>query len=82
MGEAADAFLRPVLCAAGPALLACNPPSLPALFSTHTHAQFGEVLEGIELVKTIESKGSQSGKTNVDIVIKASGELPMEAASA
>jgi peptidylprolyl isomerase len=39
------------------------------------HVVFGEVMEGIELVKLIESKGSQSGKTNVSIKIADSGEL-------
>lgn len=43
------------------------------------HVVFGRVLEGMDVVKTIESKGSGSGKTSVQIVIVDSGELPVEA---
>ena len=39
------------------------------------HVVFGEVLEGKDLVKTIEGHGSQSGKTAKKIVIADSGEL-------
>jgi peptidylprolyl isomerase len=42
------------------------------------HTVFGEVLEGQELVKTMEGVGSPSGKTAKDVVIKASGELPVD----
>jgi len=44
------------------------------------HTVFGIVLEGEELVKTIESHGTNSGKTNKKITIKDSGELSMEEA--
>eukprot|EP01133_Synstelium_polycarpum_P003587 gene3587-4107_t len=39
------------------------------------HTVFGQVVEGLELVKTIESKGSQSGKTNATITIADCGQL-------
>jgi cyclophilin family peptidyl-prolyl cis-trans isomerase len=42
------------------------------------HVVFGRVLEGEELVKLIEGKGSSSGKTSAEITIADSGELPME----
>ena len=42
------------------------------------HVVFGEVLEGMDVVKAIEALGSPSGKTSKNIVIKASGELVEE----
>jgi peptidylprolyl isomerase len=39
------------------------------------HVVFGEVLEGYDVVKKMESFGSQSGATSKKIVIKDSGEL-------
>jgi peptidylprolyl isomerase len=39
------------------------------------HAVFGKVIEGMDVVKLVESNGSQSGKTRSKIVIAASGEL-------
>lgn len=42
------------------------------------HVVFGSVLEGSDLVKLIESKGSSSGKTSVEITISDSGEIPVE----
>ena len=39
------------------------------------HVVFGTVLEGMDVVKTIESNGSQSGKTSKKIVIAKSGEI-------
>lgn len=41
------------------------------------HVVFGRVLEGVELVKKIESKGSSSGKTSAKVVISDSGEIKM-----
>merc|ERR1712232_1014740 len=42
------------------------------------HVVFGEVLEGQQLVKEIESNGSQGGATKTAIKIEASGELKDE----
>jgi len=40
------------------------------------HVVFGEVLEGMDVVTKIESKGSSGGKPSSQIVIVNSGELP------
>ena len=45
------------------------------------HVVFGEVLEGMDVVKAIEALGSSSGKTSKEISIKASGELPADASA-
>lgn len=42
------------------------------------HVVFGEVLEGMDVVKAIEALGSQSGKPSKSIVIADSGELPLD----
>ncbi len=39
------------------------------------HTVFGKVVEGMDVVKKIESCGSQSGKTSKKIVIAKSGQL-------
>jgi cyclophilin family peptidyl-prolyl cis-trans isomerase len=39
------------------------------------HVVFGEVVEGSDLVKTIEAQGSGSGKTRSKVVIEDSGQL-------
>ena len=39
------------------------------------HVVFGSVIEGMDVVKKIESNGSQSGKTSKKIVIAKSGEI-------
>ena len=41
------------------------------------HVVFGKVIEGMDIVKTIEGFGSQSGKTSKKIEIADSGELEM-----
>merc|ERR1712193_231922 len=43
------------------------------------HVVFGSVVEGMEVVKKVESFGSQSGKTSAKIVIADSGILPLGA---
>lgn len=39
------------------------------------HVVFGEVTDGMDVVKKIEKVGSQSGKTSQKVVIKDSGQL-------
>ncbi|XP_058978382.1 peptidyl-prolyl cis-trans isomerase-like [Musca domestica] len=39
------------------------------------HVVFGHVVEGLDIVKKIESMGSQSGKTSKTIVISDCGQL-------
>jgi len=39
------------------------------------HVVFGRVTEGLDVVKTVEGKGSQSGKTSADILIADCGQL-------
>lgn len=39
------------------------------------HVVFGEVVEGMDVVKKIEAMGSGSGKTKKKIVIDKSGQL-------
>jgi peptidyl-prolyl isomerase F (cyclophilin D) len=39
------------------------------------HVVFGQVVEGMDVVKKIESYGSQSGKCSTKIVVADSGEL-------
>lgn len=42
------------------------------------HVVFGEVLEGIDVVKKVEGEGSPSGSTKKSVMIEKSGELPPE----
>lgn len=44
----------------------------------HHHVVFGTVLEGHEVVSAVERQGTFGGKPRKKIVIKDSGELPME----
>lgn len=39
------------------------------------HVVFGRVVEGMDVVKTIEGVGSQSGQTKKQVVVANSGEL-------
>lgn len=39
------------------------------------HVVFGSVVEGMEVVKKLESYGSQSGKTTKKIVVEDCGQL-------
>ena len=42
------------------------------------HVGFGEVIEGMDVVKAVEDMGSRSGSTKKKITIADSGEIPME----
>eukprot|EP00808_Paulinella_micropora_P007912 g73800.t1 len=46
------------------------------------HVVFGQVLEGMDVVKKIEAVGSGSGAVTKEVVIADSGELPVDAATA
>lgn len=39
----------------------------------HRHVVFGEVIEGIEIVKAIESYGSETGKPKAKVSVTESG---------
>ena len=39
------------------------------------HVVFGQVKEGMEVVKALEAKGSQSGKTSTECKISDCGQL-------
>ncbi|WPK23166.1 hypothetical protein PUMCH_000393 [Australozyma saopauloensis] len=49
--------------------------TVPCSWLDGKHVVFGEVTEGFDIVKTIESYGSNSGATKARITIDASGEL-------
>jgi len=39
------------------------------------HVVFGQVVDGMDVVKKVEGYGSQSGKTSAKIVVSDSGQL-------
>ena len=41
------------------------------------HVVFGQVVEGMDVVKKMESVGSQSGSTSAKVTIKDSGQLTL-----
>ncbi|KAK7681179.1 Peptidyl-prolyl cis-trans isomerase [Cerrena zonata] len=49
--------------------------TVPCPWLDGKHVVFGEVIDGYDVVKTIESYGSSSGTTKARITIDASGEL-------
>ncbi|KAJ2369659.1 cytochrome P450 cyp2 [Coemansia sp. RSA 2610] len=49
--------------------------TVPCPWLDGKHVVFGKVIEGQKLVKTIESKGSESGKTSAKVVIADCGQL-------
>ena len=42
------------------------------------HVVFGEILEGIELLKVLESHGSETGKPKAEIMVTGCGEIKEE----
>ena len=40
------------------------------------HVVFGEVTKGYDIIKLVESNGSDSGKTKAPIVVADCGEIP------
>lgn len=53
--------------------------TVPTPWLDGRHVVYGRVLEGMDLVKKVESLGSQSGKPSAEVVIVDSGELPVAA---
>ncbi|QID87074.1 peptidylprolyl isomerase C [Saccharomyces pastorianus] len=49
--------------------------TVPCSWLDGKHVVFGEVTKGMDIVKTIESYGTASGKPRADIVIEDAGEL-------
>lgn len=49
--------------------------TVPCPWLDGKHVVFGEVTKGMDIVKTIEGYGTQSGKPKTEIVIEESGEL-------
>lgn len=39
------------------------------------HVVFGQVVEGMDVIKTVESYGSNSGKTSAEVAISDCGQL-------
>ena len=40
------------------------------------HVVFGKVVDGLDIVKAVEAKGSPSGKPSCEIIISDCGQLP------
>lgn len=49
--------------------------TVPCPWLDGKHVVFGEVTEGFDIVKKIESFGSDSGATSVKLIVEKSGEL-------
>lgn len=49
--------------------------TVPCPWLDRHHVVFGSVIEGMDIVKKVESLGSQSGKTSKKIIISDCGEL-------
>jgi peptidylprolyl isomerase len=51
--------------------------TIPTPWLDGKHVVFGEVIEGMDVVRAVEAVGSQSGRTSQPVTITASGELPL-----
>ena len=49
--------------------------TVPCPWLDGKHVVFGAVIEGMDVVKQIESYGSQSGKTSKNIIVEDCGQL-------
>ncbi|CEP23768.1 K01802 peptidylprolyl isomerase [Cyberlindnera jadinii] len=49
--------------------------TVPCPWLDGKHVVFGEVIDGLDVVKKIESLGSQSGATKTKLIVSDSGEL-------
>jgi peptidyl-prolyl isomerase F (cyclophilin D) len=49
--------------------------TVPCPWLDGKHVVFGSVVEGMDVVKQIESYGSQSGKTSKSIIVENCGQL-------
>jgi hypothetical protein len=58
-----------------PPCLGLTPSHPPTACRDGKHVVFGQVVEGLDVVKKVESYGSQSGKTSQTITISDCGQL-------
>jgi peptidylprolyl isomerase len=57
-------------------LVSFNSPAIvPCPWLDGKHVVFGQVVEGEEVVKFLETQGSQSGRTRQDVAIRDCGEV-------
>lgn len=56
--------------------------TVPTAWLDGKHVVFGRIVEGMDLVKKIEARGSRSGRTSAVITIADCGEIKVEAAEA
>ena len=58
-------------------LIVClhDTPTVPTPWLDGKHVIFGKVIEGLDVVKAIEKKGSRSGTPSAEVTVADSGEL-------